>query len=119
MMQTNYLSQQATRFWVKNQPKTLFLAILAGLLIYLHTLPYFNFLLAPAWSFLLFWLVTLYLFRLQGRASVVVGISGLLLSGFATILLKVDVARNAADFAYYVIIIAFVQYLLEARHAKR
>lgn len=119
MVRISKLSQQVTGFWVKNQPKILFLAILAGVLIYLRTLPYFNFLLTPALAFVIFWLVVLSLFHLGSRASVIASISGLFLTGFATILLREDAAKETGDFAYYIIIVAFIQYLLEQRHAKR
>lgn len=119
MAQIRNLSQRITRFWVKNQPKILFLAILAGVLIYLHSLPYFNFLLTPSPALVFYWLVVVVLFKLGSKASVIASITGLLLTGFATILLREDAAKEAADFAYYVIIIAFIQYLAEQRHAKR
>lgn len=118
MVQIRNLSQQTTRFWVKNQPKILFLAILAGILIYLRTLPYFNFLLTPALALVFYWLVVVILFKLNSKASVIASITGLLLTGFTTILLREDVAKETADFAYYVIIMAFIQHLLERRHAK-
>ena len=111
--------RQATRFWVKNQPKILLLVIVAGILIYLRTLPYFNILFSTEWAFLFFWLVTLFLFHLQSRASIVVGVGGLVLTGFATILLREDVAIEMANFTYYVMIIAFVQFLREQRHEKK
>jgi len=119
MRQIRKIIQKAIRVRINNLTKILLLAMLAVIIIWLHTLPYFSFLITPTLGFVSYWLIVAIVFKLKSKASVIASITGLFLIGITTILLREDIARISADFAYYVIIIAFIQHLLEQRHAKR
>jgi hypothetical protein len=113
------LPENIVSAWTKNQPKILFLLIIALAASFLRQLPYFNIILTFSIIGVFLWLVSLLLFNLRSKASVIVTVLALLMTGFAMTIQKTEIAQEAANFAYYLAIIAFIQVLLEVRNEKR
>lgn len=106
-------------FWVKSQPKILFLLICVGGVNFLRQLPYFNVTFTVALIGIFLWVVTLILFKLKSKLSLFAAIFAFLITGFAVAIEKGEIAQETANFAYYLDIIVFFQVLLESRNEKR
>lgn len=111
--------EKMVNFWIKDQPKILFLMIVATVMVFLRQLPYFIIILTISTVGIFLWIVSLLLFKLRSKSSVVAVILALLATGLAMAIEKTEIAQEAANFAYYVAIIAFIQVLLEVRNEKR
>lgn len=111
--------ENMVNFWIKNQPKILFLAIGVAGVSFLRELPYFNIILTFSIIGVFLWLVSLLLFSLRSKSSVIAAVLALLITGFAMAIQKTEIAQETANFAYYMAIIALIQILLESRNEKR
>lgn len=113
------LPENIVSAWTKNQPKILFLLIVIAGVGFLQKLPYFNIILTFSMIGVFLWVVSLLLFNLKSKSSMIAAIFGLLVTGFSMAIQKTEFAQEAANFAYYLAIIAFIQILLESWHEKR
>jgi len=111
--------EKIINFWVKNQPKTLFLLVCVVGVYFLRQLPYFNVTLTISLVGIFLWLIAFLLFKLRSSFSLIITILAFLITGFAVAIEKNEIAQEIANFAYYLEIIVFFQVLLESRNEKR
>lgn len=105
--------------WVKNQPKTLLLLVLAILIYFLKQLPYFNFTLTVSLICVFFWSVSFFLFRSRSLFSVVATVFAFMITAFTVTIQMKEIAGELANLAYYLNIFVFFQVLVESRDERR
>jgi len=111
--------KDAAQFWVRNQPKILFLLVVTVAVEFSRRLPYLNVFLSFSLIGIFLWIITLLLFNAKGHFSLIAAFLFLLTTSLTVAIQKMEIAQEAASLAYYLELAAFIQMLLERRYAKR
>lgn len=96
-------------YFLSHQPQFLLFFMLILLVNFFSQLPYFNIFIfsLAGWGF--FWIIVLMLFRLTGKASIVVSLILLISAPFFLIIKNSDLAEQIGNVAYFLLLIGFMQ----------
>ena len=105
----NQQCQEYLLFWLQHQPQFLLLFMLIVLVNFLSQIPYFNIFLSPRVMLILFWIISVMLFRLTGKTSIVVSLILLVFAPIFLIFNREDVAEQIGNLVYFLLLTGFIQ----------